>query len=85
MGARTHRPECWGPLTPTDLLRRLAAADQRVTAEASRSGHHPTPAYFIAWEGLSEHYRKGRPLNPARLPWHAQRVVEDIQTQRSDW
>ena len=85
MGARTHRPECWGPLTPTDLLRRLAAADQWVTAEASRSGHHPTPAYFIAWEGLSWLYHRGRPLNPVRLPWHAQRAVEDIQTQRVDW
>ena len=85
MGARTHRPECWGPLTPADLLRRLAAADQQATAEANRSGHHPTPAYFIAWEGLSELYHRGRPLNPARLPWNAQRAVEDIQTQRVDW
>ena len=85
MGARTHRPECWGPLTPADLLRRLAAADQQATAEANRSGHHPTPAYFIAWEGLSWLYHRGRPLNPVRLPWHAQRAVEDIQTQRVDW
>lgn len=82
MTARIHRPECWGPLTPTDLLAQLIAWDTWYRAEANRSGRHPTPAYYIAWQGLKEHYSAGRPLDPSRLPWHAQAVVGHIQTMR---
>ena len=87
MGTRIDRPECWGPLTATDLLRKLAAEDNWARGEAARAGRHPSLAAYIAWEQLHEHYRAGQPLNPAGLPWHAQRITERIQivTDTRDW
>jgi hypothetical protein len=85
MAPRIHRPECWGPLTPTDLLRKLAAEDTSLRDMANRHGQHPSPAAYIAWQGLKEDYSAGRPLRPARLPFHAQRITERLQLQRCDW
>lgn len=87
MAPRTNRPECWGPLTPTDLLRRLAAQDNWNRGEADRAGRHPSPAAYIAWQELHQQYRAGRPLNPSRLPFHAQRITERVQTftDTRDW
>lgn len=85
MGTRIDRHECWGPLTPTDLLRRLAAEDNWARGEAARAGRHPSPAAYIAWEGLKKDYSAGQPLNPARLPFHAQRITQQLQLQRCDW
>jgi len=85
MAPRIHRPECWGPLTPTDLLHRLAAEDNWARGEAARSGRHPSPAAYIAWQGLKEDYSAGLPLRPARLPFHAQRITERLQLQSCDW
>lgn len=87
MAPRTERPECWGPLTPTDLLRKLAAEYNWSCGAAARLGMHPSPAALIAWQELNEQYRAGRPLNPSRLPFHAQRITERIQTvtDTRDW
>jgi hypothetical protein len=85
MGTRINRRECWGPLTPTDLLRRLAAEDNWARGEADRAGRHPSLAAYIAWQGLKEDYSAGRPLRPARLPFHAQRIAERLQLQCCDW
>jgi hypothetical protein len=84
MAPRTERRECWGPLTPTDLLRQLAAEYNWICGEAMRSGRHGSQAALIAWEQLRKQYRAGRPLNPARLPFHAQRITERVQTV-TDW
>jgi hypothetical protein len=85
MGTRINRRECWGPLTPTDLLRKLAAEHNWVSSEASGCGRHPSHAALIAWDGLGKQYRAGKPLNPARLPFHAQRVTARLQLQTCDW
>jgi hypothetical protein len=85
MGTRINRRECWGPLTPTDLLCRLAAEHNWVSSEASRWGRHPSHAALIAWEGLRKQYSAGQPLNPAGLPFHAQRVTARLQLQACDW
>ena len=82
MAARIHRPECWGPLTPTDLLQKLAAWDVWHRAEANRAGRHPTAAFAVACLELKKHYRAGRPLDPSRLPWAAQAAVGHVQTLR---
>ncbi len=85
MAPRINRPECWGPLTPTDLLRKLAAEYNWTCGEAARWGRHPSAAALIAWQELREHYRAGQPLNPSRLPFHAQRITERLQLQANDW
>ena len=85
MGQRIDRTACWGPLTATDLLRRLAAEDNWARGEAARAGRHPSQAAYIAWEGLKKDYSAGLPLNPARLPFHAQCITQRLQLQRSDW
>jgi hypothetical protein len=81
MSARIHRPECWGPITATDLLRRLAAEDNWDRGIAARSGRHPSPAAYIAWQGLKQDYSAGRGLNKARLPFHARCMAERVQTE----
>ena len=85
MGTRIDRRACWGPLTPTDLLRKLAAEDNWARGEAARAGRQPSQAAYIAWQGLKEDYSAGQPLRPARLPFHAQRITERLQLQCSDW
>lgn len=87
MAPRKERRECWGPLTPTDLLRKLAAEYNWACDNAARWGHHASPAALIAWEMLGKQYRAGKPLNPQRLPFHAQRITERIQTvtDTRDW
>jgi hypothetical protein len=76
---RATRPELWGPLTTTDLLRRLRAEYGWACSEANRAGHHPSPAALIAWEGLRP--QAGGPLNPARLPFHARAIAREVQTR----
>lgn len=82
MAPRITRAECWGPLTPTDLLSKLAAQYNWACGEAARSGRHASPAAFIAWEEMRKHYSAGKPLDPSRLPFHAQRVTERLQIAR---
>jgi len=82
MAPRINRPECWGPLTPTDLLGKLAAQYNWDCGEAARAGRNASCAALIAWEELREDYRAGKPLNPAGLPFHAQRVTERLQIAR---
>ena len=83
---RVWRPESWGPLSLTDLLGRLAAEHCRACDEASRSGHHPSPAALIAWEALRQQFGPGPldpagpgPFDPARLPFHARAMVRHVQ------
>jgi hypothetical protein len=87
MAPRTERAECWGPYTPAELLRRLGAEDDWMRVCAARSGHHESPAAYIAWQQLSKQHQAGRPLNPAGLPFHAKRMVERVQTSAifRDW
>jgi hypothetical protein len=87
MALRAERPECWGPMTPTDLLRRLAAEYNWDCGVSARHGMHPSVAALIAWQMLHKQYRVGRPLNKARLPIHARQITERVQLVRDtrDW
>jgi hypothetical protein len=87
MGTRINRRECWGPYAPAELLRRLSAENTWMRDCAARSGHHESPAAYIAWQQLNKQHQAGRPLNPARLPFHAKRMVEHVQTSAifRDW
>lgn len=76
---RIGRPECWGPLTPTDLLLLLAAEYNWECDASARRGMHPSAAALIAWQMLREDYRTGGPLRVSRLPFHARRITERLQ------
>lgn len=80
MAARIARPEYWGPLSPADLLRRLIEENNWMRDCAARSGHHESPAAYIAWQRLNKQHQAGRPLSPRGLPFHAKRMVERVQT-----
>ena len=87
MAPRSERPECWGPLTPSDLLRKLAAHYNWDCSKSAQWGMHPSPAALIAWQELKKDYSAGRPLRAHLLPFHAQRITERIQTVQdtSSW
>jgi hypothetical protein len=79
---RIDRPKCWGPLTPADLLSKLAAEYNRVCGEAAQSGRYVSPAALIAWQRLRRHCKTGKPPDPSRLPFHAQQVTKRLQIAR---
>lgn len=79
----------WGPLTQTELLRRLVAEDRWHRDACMRRGIKDSPAYFIAWKELQDRrhrciQRTGRDcgcgLRIDRLPLHAERVAREVQT-----
>lgn len=76
---RATRPELWGPLTTTDLLAWLLAEHNRRCHEANRAGRRPSPAAFIAWEGLRP--QVGGPWHPTCLPLPARATIREVQTR----
>jgi hypothetical protein len=78
---RQDDPALWGPIEPAALMALLMAEDRRSIDAANRSGHHPSPAHYIAWQRFNAQRQRGKPINPRGLPWHANTAVRALQLQ----
>lgn len=72
---------CWGPLSRYQLIDALAKAHNRHEDYCARWGYRGTDAYLVAHKQLLIRHGQGLTLRLDALPFHAQRVAEQIQIQ----
>ena len=78
---RINAAASWGPLSRYQLIDALAKAHNRHEDYCARWGRRGTDAYLVAHKQLLVRYSQGLTLRLESLPFHAQRVAEQIQIQ----